>query len=98
MNDYYLYMFAAFGLFSIGVLGVVIKRTLTVKFQSIFLILAGVGIAFINFGRRFENIEPALLLIGVILILFLFLFLSSFIILSKTKAGNGRDSTQTELP
>jgi len=98
MSDFYLYMFAAFGLFSIGIVGVVIKRALAVKFQSLFLTLAGAGIAYINFGRRFGNIEPALLFTGIILILFLFLFLSSLIILSKVKSGNDRDSTQTEQP
>lgn len=52
-------------LFSIGVLGVLIRRNAIVVFMSIELMLNAANMVFISFARAFENVE------GQVIVLFL---------------------------
>lgn len=96
MSNFFLYMVGAFGLVSIGILGCIINRSLTLKLQSVFLIIAGACIAYFSLGNRFGHTRQILLYASVILIIFLFIFLTSVIIYSKS--GNGKTTDVSEKP
>lgn len=58
MSIYSFYLGLSAALFSIGALGVVIRRNAIVVFMCIELMLNGVNISFVTFARKFALIDP----------------------------------------
>lgn len=87
------YAFVSMVLFSIGVIGVIARRNIFVIYMSIELMLNGINLFLVTFGRYHFNMDPQVMTIMVIAIAAAeaAIFLSVIILLFRTKKSLDTD-------
>ncbi|HDP68781.1 MAG TPA: hypothetical protein ENN20_09820 [Candidatus Marinimicrobia bacterium] len=91
-----LYFLTSFGLIGIGGLGVIIHRSAVFKIQSIFLIIAGISIAYFRLGSQFRPLRQLALFAAIVAFVYLLLFLAAIIIIHFLKSANNQTESTLE--
>lgn len=97
MTDTFLTIILSFGLFSIGLIGVLFNRDSIRRLQSLLFTVMGICLAALRFGELYRQKESIVIFFITLLFIFIFLYIGSLLVIKKSEIADVKNTPTEKL-